>query len=72
MPPTHWLMPVARAAPATLHRNTPTKRASRNILVTPALMVARRPSFGRSAAIRKLWNTFCSMNVVIKQKTMRP
>ena len=72
MPPTHWLIPVARAAPATPHRNRPTKNASSAIFVIPADTVAASPSCGFSAAIKKLWNTFWSMNVNVKPMTILP
>ena len=47
-------------------------RASSAMLVTPAATVTHRPSLGFSAAIRKLWNTFCSIYAVLKASTMRP
>ena len=60
--PTSWLMPVAHAAPATPQPNTATNSASSAMFVQPAVTVATRPSFGFSAATKKVWNRFCSMN----------
>lgn len=71
-PPTHWLRPVASAAPATPHLNTAMNRASSTMLVTPAATVTFRPSLGFSAAMKKLWNTFCSIKANVKPVTMRP
>ena len=71
-PPTHWLRPVAMAAPATPHLNTAMNRASSTMLVRPAATVTFRPSLGFSAAMKKLWNTFCSMKANVKPVTMRP
>ena len=65
-------MPVAMAAPATPQWNTAMNSASSTMLVTPAATVIHRPSLGFSAAMRKLWNTFCSMKAVLKASTMRP
>ena len=42
------------------------------MLVSPAAIVASRPSLGFSAAMRKDWNTFCSMNAVVNPTTIRP
>ena len=53
-PPTHWLIPVARAAPATPMSKTAIKRASNVMLVSPAATVQTSPIFGLSAATRKL------------------
>ena len=60
------------AAPAMPQWKTATNNASSTIFVTPAATVAARPSFGFSAAIRKLWNTFCSMNAAVNEMTIRP
>ena len=54
IPPTHWLIPVAAAAPVTPHLNTPTNTASSTILVIPAASVAISPSFGFSAVVRNV------------------
>ena len=43
-PPIHWLIPVARAAPATHQRKTTINKASRLILVSPAMIVTIRPA----------------------------
>ena len=60
------------AAPATPQWKPAMNSASSAIFVTPAATVAISPSFGFSAAIRKLWNTFCSMNAVVNEMTIRP
>ena len=54
MPPMHWLRPVARAAPATPQPKPTMNNASSAIFVTPAATVAARPSFGFSAAAKKV------------------
>ena len=46
--------------------------ASSTMLVTPAATVTSRPRRGFSAAMKKLWNTFCSMKAKVKPVTMRP
>ena len=50
-PPTHWLSPVARAAPATPIWNTAIKRKSRTMFVTPAIITTYIANFGFSATI---------------------
>ena len=42
------------------------------MLVAPAATVKNRPSLGFSAAIKKLWNRYCSMNAVWNVSKMRP
>ena len=71
-PPTSWLMTVATAAPSSPHPNPTMNSASSPMLVTPAATVTIRPSRGRSAVIKKLWNTFCSMNAAVNEMTIRP
>lgn len=65
-------MPVANAAPATPKSIRPTNTASSMIFVQPAIIVEISPSFGFSAAIKKLWNTFWSIKAVVKDITILP
>lgn len=60
------------AAPATPQLKTAMKSASSTMLVMPAATVTKRPRRGFSAAMKKLWNTFCSMKAKVKPVTMRP
>ena len=52
IPPTTWHRPVAIAAPATPHFNTPTSSASSTMFVRPATTVVTRPRCGFSAVIK--------------------
>ena len=65
-------MTVADAAPTSPKPATPTSTKSSTILVAPAATVKQRPSLGFSAAIKKLWNRYCSMNAVWNVSKMRP
>lgn len=71
-PPMHWPMPVASAAPASPQWKTAMNSASSTMFATPAAMTTSRPTRGRSATTRKLWNTFCSMNAVVNAMLTRP
>ena len=42
------------------------------IFVQPAIIVEISPSFGFSAAIKKLWNTFWSIKAVVNDITILP
>ena len=42
------------------------------MFVTPATTVTAKPTFGFSAAMKKLWNTFCTMNGVNAPSSMKP
>ena len=70
-PPTAWLIIVARAAPATPQRSPPTSSASSAALVSPAPTVIYRPSFGFSAATKKLWKTFCKIKQGLAARMIR-
>ena len=72
IPPTIWLIVVAIAAPATPHSKIAMNSQSRNIFVTPAATVTASPSLGFSAVMRKLWNTFWSMNEAVPIRMMLP
>ena len=67
-----WLMAVAAAAPTSPQRSTPTNRASSAILATPAATVTASPSFGFSAVMKKLWNSYCRINAGSTARMMRP
>ena len=61
-PPTTWLAAVAAAAPAIPHLNSATKSASQTIFIIPDTTVITSPSWGFSAATKKLWKRNCSIN----------
>ena len=42
------------------------------MFATPAAIVAARPTFGRSAAMKKLWNMFCMMENGSAASKMKP
>ena len=71
-PPRHSLSTVAAAAPGSPKPKIPTNSRSSVMLVSPAATVTVRPSWGRSATTKKLWNTFCSMKGPVDSRTIRP
>ena len=71
MPPSDWLIAVAEAAPARPKGSTAVKSASSTMLAIPAITVTISPSWGRSAVMKKLWNSYCSIKAGSAGSIMR-